>query len=108
MFCIFSPSSASSTRTWRLFTRSSFPSRSIEILRERKIELIAIPEEEFPTQGCNVLALAPRRAVMLERNPLTKKALEAAGCVVQVIKGDEIAFKGSGGPTCLTRPLLRA
>jgi N-dimethylarginine dimethylaminohydrolase len=79
-----------------------------EILRERKIELIEIPEEEFPTQGCNVLALAPRRAVMLERNPLTKKALEAADCVVQVIKGDEIAFKGSGGPTCLTRPLLRA
>ncbi len=79
-----------------------------EILRERKIELIEIPEEEFPTQGCNVLALAPRRVVMLERNPLTKKALEAAGCVVQVIKGDEIAFKGSGGPTCLTRPLVRA
>jgi N-dimethylarginine dimethylaminohydrolase len=79
-----------------------------EILRERKIELIEIPEEEFPTQGCNVLALAPRRVVMLERNPLAKKALEAAGCVVHVIKGDEIAFKGSGGPTCLTRPLLRA
>jgi len=79
-----------------------------EVLKARKIELIDIPEAEFPTQGCNVLALAPRRAVMLERNPLTKKALEAAGCVVQVIKGDEIAFKGSGGPTCLTRPLLRA
>lgn len=79
-----------------------------EVLKARKIELVDIPEAEFPTQGCNVLALAPRRAVMLERNPLTKKALEAAGCVVQVIKGDEIAFKGSGGPTCLTRPLLRA
>ena len=79
-----------------------------EILRERKIELIEIREEEFPTQGCNVLALAPRHVVMLERNPQTKKALGAAGCVVQVIKGDEIAFKGSGGPTCLTRPLVRA
>ena len=79
-----------------------------EILKTRKIELIDIPETELSTQGCNVLALAPRRAVMLERNPLTKKALEAADCVVQVIKGDEIAFKGSGGPTCLTRPLLRA
>jgi len=79
-----------------------------EVLKARKIELIDIPETELPTQGCNVLALAPRRAVMLERNPLTKKTLEAAGCVVQVIKGDEIAFKGSGGPTCLTRPLLRA
>jgi N-dimethylarginine dimethylaminohydrolase len=79
-----------------------------EVLKARKIELIDIPETELPTQGCNVLALAPRRTVMLERNPLTKKALEAAGCVVQVIKGDEIAFKGSGGPTCLTRPLLRA
>jgi len=45
---------------------------------------------------------------MLERNPLTKKSLETAGCAVRVIKGDEIAFKGSGGPTCLTRPLLRA
>jgi hypothetical protein len=27
---------------------------------------------------------------------------------VRVYSGDEISRKGDGGPTCLTRPLLRA
>ncbi len=78
-----------------------------EILDARKIELIKIPEEEFSSQACNVLAISPRRLVMLEGNGTTRKRLEEAGCMVQAIRGAEIAFKGSGGPTCLTRPLLR-
>jgi N-dimethylarginine dimethylaminohydrolase len=78
-----------------------------ETLLERGIKLVDIPDEEFATQGCNVLALAPRVCLMLEGNPVTKRRLEAAGCQVWTYQGDEISTKGSGGPTCLTRPLWR-
>jgi N-dimethylarginine dimethylaminohydrolase len=78
-----------------------------ELLLARGCQLVEIPDEEFPTQGCNVLALAPRLCLMLEGNPVTKRRLEAAGCQVWTYQGDEISFKGSGGPTCLTRPLWR-
>ena len=57
--------------------------------------------------GCNVLAIGPRKCVMVEGNPNTKKALEKAGCEVLTYKGQEISVKGGGGPTCLTRPLHR-
>jgi len=88
--------------------RKLMPVPFFEILADRGVALIDIPEEEFATQACNVLALAPRRLIALEHNPVTRRRMEAAGCEVRVIKGDEIAFKGSGGPTCLTRPILRA
>ncbi|HEX2695759.1 MAG TPA: arginine deiminase family protein [Acidobacteriota bacterium] len=88
--------------------RRLLPVPLFEILADRGIELIDIPDEEYATQACNVLALAPRRLIMLERNPVTRRRMEAAGCEVRVVKGDEIAFKGSGGPTCLTRPVLRS
>jgi len=78
-----------------------------ETLLERGIRLLEIPDAEFSTQGCNVLALAPHLCLMLEGNPVTQKRLEAAGCEVWTYQGDEISFKGSGGPTCLTRPLWR-
>lgn len=78
-----------------------------EQLQERGVQVIDVPDEEFATLGCNVLALAPRRVVMVEDNPQTEKALEAAGCEVTTFSGAEICRKGDGGPTCLTRPLLR-
>lgn len=78
------------------------------LLLERGFQLVEIPEEEFPTQGCNVLALSPRRAVILKGNPITAERLRRAGCFVYELPGSEIAFKGSGGPTCLTRPLCRS
>lgn len=78
-----------------------------EFLQERAIQLVEIPEQEYQTQGCNVLALAPRNVVMLKGNPETRSRLENAGCKVQEFAGEEISLKGSGGPTCLTRPLLR-
>jgi N-dimethylarginine dimethylaminohydrolase len=88
--------------------RPLLPVPLFEWLTDRGIRLLDIPDEEYATQACNVLALAPRRLVMLERNPVTRRLMEAAGCKVRVVRGDEIAFKGSGGPTCLTRPVLRA
>jgi arginine deiminase len=57
--------------------------------------------------GTNVLALAPRRCVMLTGNPKTRAALERAGAEVVAYEGQEISVKGAGGPTCLTRPLQR-
>ena len=57
--------------------------------------------------GCNVLAIAPRRCLMVEGNPETRRRLEAAGCDVTTYAGAEISRKGEGGPTCLTRPILR-
>lgn len=87
--------------------RPLLPVPLLELLEERGFELIDIPEAEFPSQGCNVLALGPRRAILLRGNPVTRARLEAAGCDVEELEGSEIAVKGSGGPTCLTRPLLR-
>jgi N-dimethylarginine dimethylaminohydrolase len=84
------------------------PVSLFELLEDRGVGMIDVPEEEFLSQGSNVLALEPRRVIILEGNPRTRAKLEAAGCEVYEIKGDEIAFKGKGGPTCLTRPLLRA
>jgi N-dimethylarginine dimethylaminohydrolase len=69
--------------------------------------LVEVPDAEFESMGCNVLALAPRECLMVDGNPQTKAALEAAGCNVTVYKGEEISVKGGGGPTCLTRPWLR-
>jgi len=78
-----------------------------ERLLSRGIELLEVPEEEFATMGCNVLAVAPGRCVMLSGNPRTARLLQGAGCEVLTYEGKEISLKGSGGPTCLTRPLLR-
>jgi dimethylargininase len=83
------------------------PVRLMELLAERGIELVEVPEEEFETMGPNVLALAPRVALALAGNDETRRRMEAAGVEVWVYKGDEISRKGDGGPTCLTRPLLR-
>jgi arginine deiminase len=69
--------------------------------------LVEVPDGEFDSMGCNVLAIAPRHGVMLEGNPQTEARLRAAGCRVEAIAGAEISAKGQGGPTCLTRPLLR-
>ena len=77
-----------------------------EWLLER-MTLVEVPDEEFESMGTNVLALAPRRALMLAGNPRTRRALEKSGCEVLEYEGFEISVKGAGGPTCLTRPLRR-
>ncbi len=78
-----------------------------KLLIEKGYQLVEVPEEEFDSMGCNVLALEPRVCLMVDGNPKTKKALEEAGCKVIVYKGKEISVKGGGGPTCLTRPIYR-
>jgi N-dimethylarginine dimethylaminohydrolase len=76
-------------------------------LVQRGYQLVEVPENEFDSMGCNVLALAPRVCLMVSGNPETKMALENAGCKIIEYKGEEISVKGGGGPTCLTRPLQR-
>jgi N-dimethylarginine dimethylaminohydrolase len=76
-------------------------------LLNRGFELVEVPEEEFDSMGCNVLAIAPRNCVMVKGNPKTKTALEKAGCKVTEYEGAEISVNGGGGPTCLTRPIWR-
>jgi N-dimethylarginine dimethylaminohydrolase len=83
------------------------PTRLMWLLAERGIEVVDVPDEEFETQGPNVLALGPRRALALEGNDETRRRMERAGVDVVTYRGDEISRKGDGGPTCLTRPLLR-
>jgi N-dimethylarginine dimethylaminohydrolase len=83
------------------------PVRLVELLAERGVRLVEVPDEEFETMGANVLALAPRVALALEGNDETRRRLERAGVEVLVYRGEEISRKGDGGPTCLTRPLLR-
>lgn len=78
-----------------------------EWLLEHGWRLVEVPDEEFETMGANVLALARRRCVMVAGNPLTRAALERAGVEVSEYDGREISAKGAGGPTCLTRPILR-
>ena len=83
------------------------PVRLLELLAERGIEIVEVADEEFETQGPNVLALGPRHALALDGNPDTRRRMERAGVDVVVYRGEEISKKGDGGPTCLTRPLLR-
>jgi len=83
------------------------PVRLLGLLAERGIQVVEVPDEEFESQGPNVLALGPRRALALDGNPESRRRMERAGVEVTVYRGDEISRKGDGGPTCLTRPLLR-
>ena len=78
-----------------------------DFLLARGFELVEVAAEEFETLGCNALALGPRRCLVAEGNPKTRARLEAAGCEVLTYDGAEISMKGAGGPTCLTRPLVR-
>lgn len=76
-------------------------------LIQRGFTLVEVPEEEFYSMGCNVLALSPRKCLLVRGNPVTEERLLLAGCEVLTYPGEEISQKGGGGPTCLTRPVYR-
>jgi dimethylargininase len=78
-----------------------------EVLADLGTRLIEVPEEEYPTLGCNVLAVRPGVVVVADGNPVTRQRLEAAGVEVHAVRLREVGENGSGGVTCLTRPLLR-
>ena len=83
------------------------PVSFIKYLLDQNIELIDIPDDEYESMGCNVLAVAPRKVIMISGNPKTKQLLENKGVEIYTYDGSEISIKGAGGPTCLTRPFLR-
>jgi dimethylargininase len=76
-------------------------------LNELGIRLVEVPEDEYSTLGCNVLAVRPGVVIVADGNPLTRRALEAAGVEVHGVPLGEVGENGSGGVTCLTRPILR-
>lgn len=76
-------------------------------LLNRGYRLVEVPDHEFESMGCNVLAIAPRQCVMVKGNDATKSKLIEAGAIVLEYEGQEISYKGGGGPTCLTRPMWR-
>jgi arginine deiminase len=78
-----------------------------EWLVRRGIQLLEVPDSEFETMACNILAVSPRNCLMISGNSQTKQMLEDKGVEVWEYGGEEISKKGAGGPTCLTRPLLR-
>ena len=84
------------------------PVSFIKYLTYNKIKLIEVPDEEYYSMGCNVLAMGKGKVIMLEGNPITQERLEAEGVKVKTYNGSEISIKGAGGPTCLTRPFLRS
>jgi N-dimethylarginine dimethylaminohydrolase len=78
-----------------------------ELLGELSIRTVEVPDEEYPTLGCNVLAVRPGTVIMATGNPVTQRALVAAGCDVHTYPATEIGINGSGGPTCMTRAIWR-
>ena len=85
--------------------RPLLPVRLVELLAQREIEVVGVPEDEVESMGPNVLALAPRVALALAGNERTRRRLARAGVEVVAYGGDEISRKGDGGPTCLTLPV---
>jgi N-dimethylarginine dimethylaminohydrolase len=81
---------------------------TVDLLRTRGFNLIEIDYSERDTLACNVLSLGEKHLIALEENAKTNQKLRAAGFDVRTFPGSELCINGSGGPTCLTRPLLRA
>ena len=79
-----------------------------QYLLGRGIKLVEVPDEEYDSMGCNVLAVSPRKVIMIKNNPITQQRLEAENVEVHTYDGSEISIKGSGGPTCLTSPFMRS
>ncbi len=89
---------------------SKIPENMKEILKKRNIKLIGISEEEYiksKTLAVNILALSPRKLVLINGYPKTQKLLLDEGNELNLFNGSELCIKAEGGPTCLTRAILR-
>ena len=81
---------------------------TVELLQSHGYKFIAIDDSERETLACNVLALGKKRLLAIAENKKTNARLRQAGFDVRTFPGSELSINGGGGPTCLTRPLLRA
>ena len=82
------------------------PVALLQALHARGIQTLSVPDEDYASLGCNVLAVAPGVAVIAKGNAATATLLRHHGVEVHEYEASEIN-KGEGGPTCLTRPILR-
>jgi N-dimethylarginine dimethylaminohydrolase len=80
---------------------------TVELLKARNFDFVEIDDSERDTLACNVLALGEKRLLAIEENHRTNDRLRRAGFDVRTFPGSELCINGNGGPTCLTRPLLR-
>lgn len=80
---------------------------TVELLKSRGFKFIDIDPSERDTLTCNVLALGDNRLLAIQEGHKTNDRLRHAGFDVRTFPGSELCINGSGGPTCLTRPLLR-
>jgi N-dimethylarginine dimethylaminohydrolase len=80
---------------------------TVELLEKRGFQFIEIDYSERDSLACNVLALGHKRLLAIEENWKTNERLRRSGFDVRTFPGSELCINGSGGPTCLTRPLLR-
>jgi N-dimethylarginine dimethylaminohydrolase len=80
---------------------------TVELLKSRGFRFIEIEGCERDSMACNVLALGGKRLLAIEENSRTNEKLHRAGFDVRTFPGSELCINGGGGPTCLTRPLLR-
>lgn len=103
LMSIFSPVASNLAVVYSPLMPISFRNELID----RGYELVEVPDEEFESMGCNVLAISPKNCIMVEGNPVTKQRLIDKGCVVKTYAGNNISVMGGGGPTCLTRPIKR-
>ncbi|MCI7242414.1 MAG: arginine deiminase-related protein [Lachnobacterium sp.] len=83
------------------------PIAMYRLLEERGIEMIDITDEEFSHSASNILAVAPRKLIMLDGNPRVKEELEKRGCEVKVMPGNWTGYDRHAGPTCMTMSVLR-
>lgn len=95
------------TDTLAVVEFARLPSGLYRLLKDRGVTMIGVPPGEVASLACNVLAVRPGVAVMCDGNPQTVDLLEAHDIEVHTFAGTEICWNGSGGPTCLTRPILR-
>ncbi len=80
---------------------------TVELLKSRGFKFIEIDASERDTLACNVLALGNNHLLAIEENKKTNASLRQAGFDLRTFPATELCINGSGGPTCLTRPLLR-
>jgi N-dimethylarginine dimethylaminohydrolase len=83
------------------------PAAMVELLEERGIGMVEIPEQEFDSMGINILTVRPKVCVMIAGNTESIARVRAAGCEVHEFAGQEISLNRGGGPICLTRPIWR-
>jgi N-dimethylarginine dimethylaminohydrolase len=83
------------------------PISFLNFLRSIDINFIHIEESEYETLACNVLPLSEDKCLIVKGNPKTRSIIEKSGIETLEIDASEICYKGSGGPTCITRPIQR-